>query len=180
MDAVSITGLQGTGKTTLARALGRALDAVVFSRDPLMDVLLAGGVPLESSPGTKGIGELGHELQSALLRTQLQMGRSVVLECVVGLPMREHWRNIAVQQSARFWIIDTICSDEDLHRERFEARGPTQRGDWVLDWPTVAGYRRAFVPHPGAHFVADATDSVDHNVRKIVQLIRGASATVGG
>ena len=124
MDAVSITGLQGTGKTTLARALGRALDAVVFSRDPLMDVLLAGGVPLESSPGTQGIGELGHELHSALLRTQLQMGRSVVLECVVGRPMREHWKNIAVQESARFWIIDTICCEEDLHRERFEVAVP--------------------------------------------------------
>ena len=127
----------------------------------------------------QAIHELGLELQSALLRTQLQMGRSVVLECVVGRPMREHWRNIAVQESARFWIIDTICSDEDLHRERFEARGPTQLGDWVLDWPTVAGYRRAFVPHPGAHFVADASNPVDHNVRKIVQLIRGGSAVSG-
>jgi predicted kinase len=48
VEAVSVSGLQGTGETTLARALGASLDAVVLSRDPLMDVLQAGGVPMEA------------------------------------------------------------------------------------------------------------------------------------
>src|SRR5262249_53178379 len=113
MDAVSITGVQGTGKTTLAEALGTALDAVVFSRDPLMDVRLAGGVRAESdaAAGTKGFGELGYDLQTALLREQLRMGRSVVLECVVGRERRAEWERVAVDHGARYWLIDTICSD---------------------------------------------------------------------
>jgi predicted kinase len=90
VHAVSISGVQGTGKTTLARALGSALEAVVFSRDPLMRVLAAGGIPVDAdaqgqanarAKGVKGVGHLGYELQSALLRQQLEMGHSVVLEC---------------------------------------------------------------------------------------------------
>lgn len=102
MDAISVTGLQGTGKTTLARALGKALDAVVISRDPLMDVLLAGGVPrdADSATGIKGIGDLGYDLQTSLLRNQLEMGESVVLECVVGPQVRERWRQVAESAGA--------------------------------------------------------------------------------
>ena len=102
MDAISITGLQGTGKTTLAAALGRAIGAVVFSRDPLMDVLHADGVPLEPAPGAglKSYPEIGHDLQTALLRTQLELGQSVILECVVGAEMRARWRRVAARRRA--------------------------------------------------------------------------------
>jgi predicted kinase len=178
VEAVSITGLQGTGKTTLARVLGAALDAVVFSRDPLMDVLQAGGVPMEADPdrGLEGYPELGYDLLTALLRTQLELGRSVVLECVVGPAVREQWRQVAEGAGARFWIIDTVCSDPDLHRQRFQGRGPTQREDWALVWETVEGYRTRFRSHPDAAYVADAVRPVDANVRAILGVIRGGAA----
>ena len=176
VDAISITGLQGTGKTTLAEALGAALNAVVLSRDPLMDVLVAGGVPLEPDDGggVKVVGQFGYELQTALLREQLRMGRSVVLECVVGPDTRAEWKRVAHEQGARFWLIDTVCSDVALHRRRFLERGPTQRGDWVLSWDTVHAYRSRFAVHPEAAFVADASVPVADNVDAIVEVIRAA------
>jgi predicted kinase len=174
VDAVSITGLQGTGKTTLAEALGTALDAVVFSRDPLMDVLLAGGVRPESdaAAGTKGFAELGYDLQTALLREQLRMGRSVVLECVVGREWRAEWKRVAIDHGARYWLIDTICSDVEVHRRRFVERGPTERGDWSLSWETVEANRDRYRVHPQAAFVADSTLPLAANVNAIVDLIR--------
>lgn len=174
MEVVSITGLQGTGKTTLARALGSAINAVVFSRDPLMDVLQAGGVPIEAAPdqGLRGYPELGYDLLTALLRTQLEMGRSVVLECVTEPTVREQWRQVAEGAGARFWIIDTICSDPDLHRQLFQGRGATQRGDWVLAWETVEGHRATFRSHPDAAYLADAVRPVDENVRAILGVIK--------
>jgi predicted kinase len=177
VDAVSVTGLQGTCKTTLAKDLGMAIDAVVFSRDPLMDVLLAGGVPAESDEavGAKGVGQMGYELQTALLREQLSMGRSVVLECVVGWEMRAEWKRVALEQGARFWLVDTVCSDVEVHRRRFVERGPVQRGDWVSAWETVEANRDRFVVHPEAAFVADATVPLAENVSAIVDLIRSAA-----
>ena len=172
-----MSGVPCTGKTTLARAIGEQLDAVVFSRDPLMRVLATDKIPLQSKPrkGIKGVGVLGYELQGALLDEQLGMRRSVVLECVASVEIRAGWAEIADAHDAAFWIIDTICSDEELHRRRFEDRGPVRLRDWELTWDTIAQSRAAFVVHADAAFVADAVDPVDVNASAVAKLVRGTA-----
>jgi predicted kinase len=175
VEAISVSGVQGTGKTTLARALGRAIGAVVLSRAPLMDVALAAGVPVDPPPGTaiKGVGDLAYDLQTTLLREQLGMGHSVVLDCGADCRIREGWRKVAEDVGAHFWLVDTVCSDVTIHRQRFEARGPVWRCDVGETWERVDELRIRFHVHPQAAFVADAMRSVDENVRSIVALIRG-------
>ena len=173
MDAISVSGVQGTGKSTLARALGGALCAVVLSRGPLMDVLLAAGVPVGSSEklGIKGVGETAYDLQTALLREQLGMDHSVILDCGADPHVREGWRRVADEAGAHFWLIDTICSDVELHRSRFEARGPIWKCDVDQTWDIVNELRVQFVPHPQAALLVDATRPVDENVASILTLI---------
>jgi predicted kinase len=173
VDAISVSGLQGTGKSTLARALGHALGAVVLSRGPLMDVLLAAGVPVHpSGMRLKGVGDLAYDLQTALLREQLSMGHSVVLDCGASWDVRESWRRVADEAATAFWLVDTVCSDVELHRRRFEDRGPIWRCDAGQTWEMVDELRVEFHPHPQAAFIADATRSVDENVDSILALIR--------
>jgi predicted kinase len=175
VDAISVSGVQGTGKTTLARALGRATGAVVLSRAPLMDVALAAGAPVDPPQGTglKGVGDLAYDLQTALLREQLDMGHSVVLDCGADWLIREGWRKVADGAGAHFWLVDTVCSDETLHRRRFEARGAVWRCDVGQTWEMVDDLRIRFQVHPQAAFIADAVRPVDENVSSILALIRG-------
>jgi predicted kinase len=174
VDAISVSGVQGTGKSTLARALGHALGAVVLSRGPLMDVLLAAGVPVDPSEvRIKGVGELAYDLQTTLLREQLRMGLSVVLDCGASWRVRESWRTVADQAGAAFRLVDTVCSDVELHRRRFEARGSIWHCDAGQTWEKVDELRLWFHPHPQAAFIADAIRSVDENVESILALIRG-------
>lgn len=179
MVAISVSGVQGTGKSTLARALGQALGAVVLSRAPLMDVLLSAGVPADSSSvaGIKGVGDLAYALQTALLREHLRSGHSVVLDCGADASIRETWGTVADEAHTPFWIVDTICSDVQLHRRRFEARGPVWRCDIGQTWDTVDELRGRFEPHPHAGFIADATRPVDENVHAILTLVRGELST---
>jgi predicted kinase len=141
-----------------------------------MEVLMRAGVPMEPSSdrGIKGIGDIGYDLQTALLREQLQMGHSVVLDCGAERHLRESWRRVADEAGANFWLVGTVCSDVDLHRRRFEERGRTWSGETELTWATVEDSRTRFLPDPRAAFVADATRSVEENVRSIVALVRGA------
>jgi predicted kinase len=175
VDAISVSGVQGTGKTTLARALGRVTGAVVLSRAPLMDVALAAGVPVDppQGAGLKGVGDLAYDLQTALLREQLDMGHSVVLDCGADCLIREGWRKVADDAGAQFWLVDTVCSDVELHRQRFQARGSVWRCDVGQTWEMVHELRIRFKVHPQAAFVADAVRSVEENVRSIMALIEG-------
>jgi hypothetical protein len=146
------------------------MDAVLVSRDPLMAVLLEGGLPAAGlkRPPVAPVPQLGYKLQSALLRQQLDLGRSVVLECVAGPPVRDGWRQIAEEQGASFAAIETTCSDPRVHRLRFEDRGTGAVGDWHLRWKDVERTRRWYRPYPGACFVADSLHPLAENVTAIL------------
>ena len=171
---VSISGVQGTGKTTLARALAQRMDAVLVSRDPLMAVLLEGGLPVAGlkRPTVKAVPQLGYELQSAVLREQIDIGRSVVLECVAEPSVRDGWRRIAEEHSASFAAVETTCSDPDIHRSRFDERGTAAVGDSHLRWENVERTRRWYRPHPDACFVADSMHPLADNVAAIARILK--------
>ena len=123
--------------------------------------------------GLKGVGDLAYDLQTALLREQLSMGHSVVLDCGADWRVRESWRKVTDEAGASFWLVDTVCSDAEVHRKRFEARGPIWHCDAGQTWDMVDALRAPFRPHPQAAFLADAIRSVDENVESILALIRG-------
>ncbi len=170
---ISISGIQGTGKTTLAGALAKRLDAVLVSRDPLMAVLLEGGLPPTGlkRPRVVPVAELGYELQSAVLRQQLDVGRSVVLECVAAPSVRDGWRLITEEHGASFAAIETTCSEPGTHRSRLEDRSGGAVGDWHLRWDNVERTRRWYRPYPGACFVADAMQPLAENVEAIARVL---------
>jgi predicted kinase len=140
-----------------------------------MDAALAAGVPVDPPPGSaiKGVGELAYGLQTALLKDLLGLGHSVVLDCGADRRIREGWRKVAEDAGARLWLVDTVCSDAELHRRRFEARGPVWQCDVGQTWEMVEQLRMRFQVDPQAAFIADAIRPVDENVRSIVGLIRG-------
>ena len=83
-----------------------------------MDVLHADGVPekpsvlsgLESTPKSAF-----YRPSEALLRTQLALDQSIVLDGVVGEAMRGTRRSNAETAGAgTFWLIDTVCSDPEV------------------------------------------------------------------
>jgi predicted kinase len=98
-------------------------------------------------------------------------GRSVVLECVADPSIRDGWRRIAEEHSAKFAAIETTCSDPVIHRSRFEDRTSGAVGDWHLRWENFEETRRWLRPHPEACFVADSVHSVEDNVEEIARLL---------
>jgi len=142
-----------------------------------MDVLLAAGVPVDPSEevGLKGVGDLAYDLQTAVLREQLIIGHSVVLDCGTDWHVREGWRKVADEAGASFWLINTVCFDRELHRRRLEDCEPIWRCDAGQTGGMVDELRVQFHPHPQAACIADAIRSVDENVESVLNLIRGGA-----
>jgi predicted kinase len=101
-----------------------------------METLAAAGVPIDGpvDSNLERIGALAYNLMTALLQEQLEIGLSVVIECGVGDELREEWRRITNLAGATFLIVDTTCTNVEVHRQRFEARGPTWRGEIGQSW----------------------------------------------
>lgn len=169
MFVISVSGAQASGKTTLARSLGRKLGAPVFSRDPLMAAIKDSGYPVDAPEDLQRLAHVGYRLQGVLIDQLLGQGHSVIVECVTAPMVRQQWRAIAERHAAKYVQVDTIVSDTALHRRRLEEREQSGKGGWMrIEWTTVEATLTALGPPSPESIVADGVRSVDKNVAAVV------------
>lgn len=175
---ITISGPQGSGKTTLAMALGKRLGVPVFSRDPLMTVLQEAGMPLKARRGRKAVPAVGLELQTALLKRSLELGQSCVLECVMSSVTRTLWHQMTAQADGRFISVECVCSDPAEHRTRFERRQrgqanhrPGRADRCKFDWAYVEATMRRYQPDKNPDYLADSIQPVENLVTGILTVI---------
>jgi hypothetical protein len=96
-------GAAGDRQDHTGLALGRALAAPVFSRDPIMAVLYRGRWPLL---GRGSVPAMGLELQTVLLARQLELGQPAILECVAPAVACDDRRS-----GHRFISVVCVCTD---------------------------------------------------------------------
>ena len=113
---VQMHGHPGSGKSAVARELGRALPAVVIDKDVISSALLRSGVARED------VGRLSYQVMYAQAARFLRDGHSVVFDSPCFWPIIEqHTRRIASAASAAWCMVETQCSDE-VRDERLAMR----------------------------------------------------------
>ena len=143
---VLVTGLQGTGKSTVAQMAAHALGAPLIAHDWAMSGLrpfpeIQAALDAMEPPGH---GRVGWSLLRALAQSQLRRGSSVVLDAVARAPQVEAMRLLAAEEGARFFVVMTECSNQELHRSRVEGRERGIPGWYELDWSHVEKSRQSW------------------------------------
>ena len=166
---VLVTGLQGTGKSTMAAAAARALRAPVLGHDWAMSGLRPFREMEQAleSLGFAGRRAVGWSILWALAREQLRLGSSVVLDGVARQPEVERTREVAAEEEVDCRVFVTDCADAVLHRSRVEGR---RRGipDWYeLDWDHVAQARASWQALSGVDLMLPATDTLEVNAERV-------------
>ena len=165
MNLIVFTGLPGTGKSTLAEAVGRASSIPVFAKDWLEATLLRSG--LKPTDEERPLGFAGYELLSILAERQLMLGQSVILDSVAGSQkIRDTWHQLADQYQANWRGIECICSDEVLHRARLKDRQRNIPGWHELEWSEVERVKRYYQTWVGEHLVLDMVQPFEENLLK--------------
>jgi hypothetical protein len=167
---IVVSGPPATAKTTRALALGRALAAPVFSRDPIM-VVLRGRGPWRRLPGPGTVPATGLELQTVLLARQLELGQPAIFECVAPRAARQRWRAITARAGHRFTLVE--CRVHGPRRASCPLR--TAPPEFAAPRIGMGQGGRGDAPLPARRarrLVADAIRPVADLVTDIVDLVR--------
>ena len=165
MKFIVFSGLPGTGKSSLAEALGQDLGIPVFAKDWLEGTLLRSG--LKPTMEDKSLGFAGYELLTVLAERQLVLGQSVILDSVAGTKtIRGTWRLLSRQYGADWRVIECICSDENLHRTRLKTRKRNIPGWHELEWPDVEKVKQYYQPWNDECLKLDMTNLYKANFSK--------------
>lgn len=171
---VIVTGLPGTGKSTVAGEAGSLLGAPVLGHDWAMSGLrpyAAVQEALESMdpPGHRAV---GWSILCALARAQLRRASSVVLDGVARVRDIERCRQAADEEGGQLVVILTECADLEVHRSRVEGRDRAIPDWYELDWDHVQLSRAGWEAPDRVDLRLQATDTLQRNTQSLASLLR--------
>ena len=163
-------GPPGSGKSTVARELGRRLRWPVVDKDDVRDLL-----PYE-------IGGLSYEAMLAIAQTQLRLGLSVIADSPLGYA-RSYRRalEIAAACGANVAVLEVVCSNPVLWRARIDGRqGVGLAAHHTTSWDRVEAFFQRSAADP---FTVDVPrieiDTATQKVPQAIEQVLEALARLG-
>ena len=143
---VAFSGLTGSGKTTLARALARHSGAVHLRIDTIEQALRdAKGPDFE-------VFTEGYQIAWALALDNLLIGHRVIGDAVNPVKeSRKGWHSVAETADVRCFDVEVFCSDTVEHKRRVEDRDVGIATLKPPDWGEVQS--RKFDPHTNERLI---------------------------
>ena len=153
---VALAGKPGTGKTTLARGLATALQAVYLRIDAIETAVIRSGV------ARPPVGIVGYVVAHEVARSNLLLGKSVVIDAVNPVSdARKGWSVLASEVDVQLVMFETVLGDREEHRRRVAARLPDLAGQSVPTWEQVelSEYEPWATERDGPRSAIDTTDA---------------------
>lgn len=174
---IVFAGLPGTGKSSLAEEVGRQLQMPVFAKDWLEATLKRCELQPkdETSPN---LGYAGYELLTVLAERQLALGQSVILDSVASIEkIRQEWRAIAEKYAANWSVIECVCSDESVHRQRLLTRQRDILGWHELAWSDVEQVKSYYHRWTEDRLIIDSMNPFEENCQQVLKYLQQDQVT---
>jgi predicted kinase len=165
MKLIVFSGLPGTGKSTLAEAVGRRLSIPVFARDWLEATLRRNELTILDQ--NKSLGYAAYDLMTTLAERQLMLDQSAILDSVAATrSIRDAWKELSVRYQAKWQVIECVSSEEALHRSRLAKRERKIPGWYELEWSDIQKVQAYYLPWDEGRLVLDMVNPLELNLAK--------------
>lgn len=152
---IIICGLQGTGKTTVAKKVALKINGVVLRTDEIRKEIIKN--PVYSKEEKDRV----YDEMFSRAKGLIKEGRSVVLDATF---VKKENRDRAKGISKEFRIIEVVCP-EGVARERIRKRVGNKN---EANFDNYLKYKRFFEAVDEEHMVVDTSKDVDEQLRELV------------
>ncbi|MEM8662995.1 MAG: AAA family ATPase [Pseudomonadota bacterium] len=145
---IVMSGLPGTGKTTISKVLARDLSAFHLRIDTIEAALKRSMLRIHPAQDAGYLAAYGVAADNLF-------GETIVIADSVNpvLESRLAWQDTARSANAQLVEVEVVCSDVQMHRQRVEARMADIPALAVPDWKSVASH--AYQPWTSPRLVID-------------------------
>lgn len=170
---VALSGVSGTGKSTVGEAVARRCHAVWLSVDEVEEALL--GVGLPSDPTT---GVAAYEAVAAVAADNLRLGHVVLVDAVNDTEVRrETWRRAAAVASVSVVFVLLTAPPEREHRRRLagRARGLVHQSE--PSWTEVQARAHGFEDWPVPPVSIDSDQPLEAVIHQVASICETGNAS---
>ncbi len=163
---IIVSGLPGSGKSTVAEDIAAKLKLPIFSVDPIESSIIQSGIQKSFETGLAA-----YLVAQTLASEQLSLGLSVIIDAVSPVQeARTMWQELSEQYKTQLIIIECTL-DRELHRQRIEARIRNMHGIPEVTWDDVEERRKEYLPWAEKRLVLDTAHSREENLNKALDYI---------
>jgi predicted kinase len=163
---IVVSGLPGSGKSTVAEGIAERLALPIFSVDPIESSIIKSGIMRSFETGLAA-----YLVAETLASEQLNLGLSVIIDAVNSVKeARDMWRDLADRHGACLIIVECVL-DWDIHKQRIESRVRNMQGIPEVTWADVEKRRNEYLKWEEKRLVLDTSDSPANNLEKALEYI---------
>ncbi len=160
---IIVCGLQGAGKSVVAAKIAEKTDAVLLRTDVIRKELIR-----HPTYGKEEIESIYDEMFARAKRL-LSENRTVILDATFAEKQnRHHAEKIADDAGCPYEIVEVICPDEAIIRERLKKR---TEGESEAHYEQYLLYKTLFEPITEKHIIIDNSGTLEETNKQIDKLL---------
>ena len=165
---IVMSGLPGSGKSTIAERIAEKLQIPIFSVDPIESAMLEAGVQQGFETCLAA-----YIVAATLASEQLNLGISVVIDAVNAEEEGKNtWRELGRKYGLTLIVLEVVVSNQALHRRRIESRVRGLHGFSEVTWDQVEARRMKLTPWKEPTLLLDSTHDLEANVALAMRYIQ--------